>query len=295
MIAIYRRELRSYMTSVYGLLFAAVLLLVAGIVMYRINLLNGLADTSYNLVGYGEYTLGILLPLIAMRAMTRDRKTGIDLFYLSLPLRTSAVVMGKYLAALTLMVLPTGILALYPLLLSGYGKINMVGAYTSLLMYFLLAAALLGLCMFLASLTKYMAVAVILGIVGCAFFCFVPNLVLYYLPYTALASFVGFGVLAILLTVIAWFATRSTLATAITAAAAVIPLTVLYILDAFVFKWGAFEGLFYVVLAHSSPFHQFQSVITSGYFDLFSVIVMLAFAAFFLLLTVQSVNRRRMA
>ena len=112
-------------------------------------------------------------------------------------------------------------------------------------------------------------------------------------PYTALASFIVLGILSVLLILVAWFATKSVAVTAATAAATVLPLTTLYVLDAFVCKWGAFEGLISLILMQMSPFKHFYATVGDKYFDLFGIAVTLSFTAFFLLLTAQSLNRRR--
>lgn len=292
MNAVYKRELKAQMTSMYGLLFAAILLCVVAVVMYRINLQVGLADTSYNLMGFCEYALALTIPVLCMRSVTYDRKHGTDRLYFSLPLRTSTVVLGKYFALLTVFAIPMAVICLYPLFLNGFGNVNFSSAYTSILTFFLLGAALIALCMFIASLTRYMVVSAVTGVLSCALLYLMPHLA-ELIPYTSLASFVGFGILAILAIVIAWFSTKSPMVTAITAAVTVLPLTVLYVLDAFVFSWGIFEDPFYLLVKKFSPFGHFYSAVTEMYLDLFSVATMLAFTAFFLLLTVQSMDRRR--
>ncbi len=292
--AVYKRELKALMTSIYGFAAAAILLCVVGVVMFRINLLEGIADASYNLMGFGEYALCLTIPVLCMRSVTYDKKHGTDRLYSALPLRTTTVVLSKFLAVLTVFAIPMVLIALYPLLLRSFGEINLSGAYASILMFFLLGAALVALCMFISTLTRYMVVSAVVGVVSCALLYLMPRLALQ-VPYTALASFIGLGILAILAMVVARLVTKSPVVTAVTAAVTVLPLITLYMLDAFVFKWGAFEGLISLILMRSSPFEHFYTTVSDAYFDLFAVVVTLAFTAFFLLLTVQSMDRRRRA
>ena len=58
-------------------------------------------------------------------------------------MRLSDVVMGKYLALLTVLAVPCLIMGLYPLLLSQWGNVSMINAYSTLLAFFLLGACLL--------------------------------------------------------------------------------------------------------------------------------------------------------
>ena len=292
--AVYKRELKALMTNVYGPAFAAILLCVVGVVMYEINFVIGLADTSYNLTGWAEYVLCLFIPPLCMRSVTYDRKHGTDRLYFSLPMRMSSVILGKYFAILTVVAAPLIVLALYPLLLTTMGQVNLAASYASLVMYFLTAAAMIALCMFIASLTRYMVVASLAGVAACALVYFM-HFFASWVPYTALASFIGLGILSVLLILVAWFATKSVAVTAVTAAATVLPLTTLYVLDAFVCQWGIFEGLISLILMQVSPFNHFYATVEDQYFDLFGVAVTLSFTAFFLLLTVQSMSRRRRA
>ncbi len=291
--AVYKREIKSLMTDIYGFLLAAVVLLGVGMTMYKINLYYGFADASYNQMGWGEYALCLMIPLVCMKSVTGDRKQGTDVLYRTLPLSTTVVVLGKFFALLTVLALPIAVMSLYPLLLSAFGEVNFLSAYSAILLYFFLGAALIALCMFLSSLTRYMILSAIVGIAVCVLVMFAPSLLLY-LPFTPVISLVGFAVLAALIAVAAWLFTKNIPATVITAMILFIPLGTLYVLDA-VLQWQLFEGLLYLVASYVSPFQQFQNSVSDGLFDLFSVTVMVSFAVFFLFLTVRSMNRRRLS
>lgn len=296
MFAVYKREIKAYVNNVYGFLFAAVLLLVLGVMVFLYNLNAALADISFALVqgGYSEFVLMLMIPVLCMRIMAEDKHRKTDLLYLSLPLRTGAVVMGKYLALLTVFTAPMLIVSLYPIVLHWFGDVNFASSYATIFTYYLLGAALLAMCMFLSSLTNHVAVAGVLGVAACVVLYFLPLLV-ELLPYTPVVSLIGLGILSILLIVISWFSSRRLTVTAVTAAATVLPLGVLFVLDSFVFKWGAFEGLLPTVISYASPFRQFETTATSSTFDLFGVSIILSFAAFFVFLTVQSADKRRWA
>ena len=166
MFAVYKRELRAYMSNVYGWLFMAVLLLFEGFMMFLENLVAGSPNIEYALL-MGEYALLLMIPILCMRSMAEDRRNKTDMFYLSLPMRTSAVVLGKYFALLTVYALPCAVIGLYPLVLGLFGTVNYVGGYSALLFFFLLGAALIAVCQFLSSLTDNLVVAAVLGVLGC--------------------------------------------------------------------------------------------------------------------------------
>ena len=286
MSAVYKRELRAYMNNVYGWLFMAILLLFTGYMMFQNNLYNGAPEFELTLSG-SQYALLLLIPILCMRSMAEDRHNKTDMFYLSLPMKTSSVVLGKYLAMLTVYAIPCVILCVYPLVLGVFGPLNYLVAYLAILLFLILGAALIAVCQFLSSLTDNLVIAAVLGVLAVAVLLFAPWLS-YVIPLTAIASFIGFVVLALLLAGIAFLATHNLNVTAITAAVAVVPLSVIYILSR-----SSFEGLFPSLLQFISPFAHFAAFCQFGTFSVQSLILLLSYPVLFVFLTVQSADKKR--
>lgn len=286
MLAVYKRELRAYMNNVYGWLFMAIFLLFAGYVMFQNNLYDGAPEFELTMSA-SQYALLLLIPILCMRSMAEDRHNKTDMFYLSLPMKTTSVVLGKYLAMLTVYAIPCVILCVYPLVLGAFGPLNYLIAYLSILLFLILGAALIAVCQFLSSLTDNLVIAAVLGVVAVAALLFAPWLS-YVIPGTAIASFIGFVVLALLLAGIAFLATHNLNVTAITGAAAVVPLSVIYILSR-----SSFEGLFPALLQFISPFAHFSAFCEFGTFSVQSLILLLSYPVLFVFLTVQSADKKR--
>ncbi len=162
MFAVYKREMRAYIHNFYGWLFAAVLLMTAGITVFVFNFLAGAADMLYAMPELA-YAVAVMAPVLCMFSLPADRRSGMDDMYRSLPIKTGTVILAKYLAMLTVLAVPTLVLCLYPLLLSLYSAAAVFGAYAALLVFFLLGAAALAICLFLSSFTKHRWVAAGLG------------------------------------------------------------------------------------------------------------------------------------
>ena len=286
MSAVYKRELRAYMNNVYGWLFMAIFLLFTSYVMFQNNLYDGMPEFELTLSG-SQYALLLLIPILCMRSMAEDRHNKTDMFYLSLPMKTSSVVLGKYLAMLTVYAIPCVILCVYPLVLGAFGPVNYLVAYLAILLFLILGAALIAVCQFLSSLTDNLVIAAVLGVLAVAVLLFAPWLS-YVIPLTAIASFIGFVVLALLLAGIAFLATHNLNVTAITAAVAVVPLSVIYILSR-----SSFEGLFPSLLQFISPFAHFAAFCQFGTFSVQSLILLLSYPVLFVFLTVQSADKKR--
>ena len=286
MLAIYKRELKSYLTSMYGFLFMFLMLLFTGFSVWSTNLLYGYADISYALA-QSELILIIAIPVLCMKSLASDMHNKTDMFLRSLPIKTADIVLGKYLALLTVFALPTLIIALYPVVLGFYGEVNYLSAYTALLGFFLLGAALIAVCQFLSSLTENVIVAAVLSIIAVLAMYFMYDIA-YVLPKGALASFISFVIVALLVAVAVYFGTKNVMIALVTAAVIIIPLLVLYIL------FGAsFEALFPRLLLFISPFVSFQQRIISGLLDLAAVATLLSYVVFFVFLTHQSVDKKR--
>ena len=114
MLAVYKRELKAYTNNVYGWLFAAVLLVFMGIAVFLCNFLSDYPGIEYPLL-YAQYALIILVPILCMRSMSEDKRNKTDMFYRALPLTSAAVVLGKYLALLTVLAVPCLLICVYPL------------------------------------------------------------------------------------------------------------------------------------------------------------------------------------
>ena len=288
MTAVYKRELRAYMSNVYGWLFMAVLLLFVGFLVFLENLMAGQPSIEYALLG-GEYVLPLLIPVLCMRSMAEDRRNKTDMFYLSLPMKTSAVVLGKYFALLTVFALPCGVIATYPLVLGAFGNVNFLGAYASLLFFFLLGAALIAVCQFLSALTDNLVVAAVLGVIGSLVLFALPILG-YVLPEAAVVSFAGLLVLYALAAGITYLATRNSILTVIVAALLIIPTSVAYLLIP-----ELFAGLLPALLVFFGPFGHFENAAAVGIFNVSSLVLLLSYALFFVVLTVRAADKKRWA
>ena len=94
MLAIYKRELKSYFQSMVGCVFIAFLMVFTGIYFMAYNLTAGYPYFSYTLSGsLIVFIVGI--PLITMRSFSEERKNKTDQLLLTAPVSLGKVVMGR--------------------------------------------------------------------------------------------------------------------------------------------------------------------------------------------------------
>ena len=132
MTAIYKRELKTFFTTVTGWLFIAAHICLAGLYFFAINLLSG-----YSNVGQSFSSILFLLllstPILSMRMLAEERKQKTDQLILTSPVSIGGIVVGKYLAMATVFTIPVAVMALFPLILSRYGTVPMGESYTAAL------------------------------------------------------------------------------------------------------------------------------------------------------------------
>lgn len=285
MTAIYQRELRSYFHGMTGYVFIAFLLVFAGIYTMFYNLSSGYPNFEYVLQAMTIIFL-IAIPVLTMRVIAEERRQKTDPLLYTLPLGMTRVVLGKYLAMITVVAVPCVVMAFYPLLLSTFGTVSFPTAYGALVGFFLLSAALSAIGLLISSLTENQAVA--------AGVCFGVMLLLYFM--SSLSSFVpssagaSLGALLVTILVIAVLVRVFTKSSA--AALLVGVLGEGCLLGAYLAASDAFAGLFGRVVDGLSVFTRFDTF-AEGMFDWTAVIYYLSIIAVALFLAVQTMEKRR--
>ena len=285
MRAIYEKELRSSFCSVTGFLFAAFVLLFTGIYCMAINLSGGYPNFEYTLSNM-TFIFLVAIPVLTMRSVAEERRQRTDQLLYSLPLSMTKVVLGKYFAMLTVVALPFAVMALYPLILALYGPVNLLSAYGNLLAFFLLAASLVAVGMFMSALAENQVIAAVLTFVSLLVLFFLGDLATY-IPTTATASYLVLAAMAALLSLLLLYLTKSF-------PVAAIALVVLEVGMGAVFyvKPSLLEGLVPELLGGLSVFDRYSAFV-GQIFDLTGIVYFISFSAVFLFLTVQALEKRR--
>ena len=160
MLAIYKREVRSYFQSMVGCVFVAFLIAFTGIYFMAYNLTAGYPYFSYTLSGtLIVFIVGI--PLITMRSFSEERKNKTDQLLLTAPVSLWKVVLGKYLAMVTVIGIPNVIFCAFPLIIKAQGTAYLKVDYISIGVFFLLGCVYAAIGMFLSALTESQMIAFI--------------------------------------------------------------------------------------------------------------------------------------
>lgn len=285
MKAVFKHEFSSYFTSLTGYLFTAIVLLFAGIFTWVYNLSERLANFEYALNGMSLVLL-FCVPVLTMRVLAEERKQKTDQLLYALPLSMTNVILGKYLAMVAMLLIPTAIIGTYPLILAGYGAVYLPASYSALLAFFLLACSLLAIGMFLSSLSSNPIISAVLCF-GALLFLYLMSNLANFVSGAAGGSLAAFAVIAALLAVLVWRMTKSVMPAIITGAVLESGLLITFLVKDTLFE-GAFPGLMRAL----SPFDRYLSFI-NGVFDVTSIVFYLTVIVLFVMFTVQMMEKRR--
>lgn len=285
MIAILKHELRTYFHSLTAYIFGAFLLAFVGIGAMLYNLQAAVSNFEY-VLSFSSMIFVVIVPVLTMRVIAEERKQKTDQLLYSLPVSTTEVILGKYLALLLVYLLPLLIISIYPLIFAQYGAVYLPTSYGSLIAFFIMGAALIAMGIFFSSLTENQGFAAGIGIAVILLNYFSVSLA-EYVSATALGSAI---VLALLAAGLGWLLSYLTknrnlgLGVGCVLVAAV---AVIFLVDETVF-----EGLLPNIMKTLSLFSRFETFV-SGVFDITAVVYFLCVSVFFLFLSVQSLEKRR--
>lgn len=164
MAAIYKREFKSFFNSFIGWLYVAVMLAVIGIYFFICNMLVGYPTISYALQSV-VFLVVFTIPILSMRSFSEERKYKTDQLILTSPVSVGKIVMGKYLALVTVYAIPLVIIGITPLILMFVGEFQTGLSYTSLLGFFLYGCLGLAVGMFVSSLTESVVISAVLTLI----------------------------------------------------------------------------------------------------------------------------------
>ncbi|MGN0163888.1 MAG: ABC transporter permease [Candidatus Ornithomonoglobus sp.] len=160
MKAIFKRELRSYFSSMPGYIFLAMFLLLAGVLFYLNNIVFGVTSVK-NLFQLLTTWAVFILPILTMRLFAEDRKLKTDQLLMTAPVSVKSVVLGKFLAAFTMVAAALFVMLIYTIIISFFGTVNWAETISCFIGFALLCAVVLSIGAFMSSLTDSQIVAAI--------------------------------------------------------------------------------------------------------------------------------------
>lgn len=286
MLAIYKRELRSYFQSMVGCVFIAFLIAFTGIYFMAYNMSAGYPYFSYTLSGsLIVFLVGI--PLITMRSFSEERKNKTDQLLLTAPVSLGKVVLGKYLAMGTVIAIPNVIFCIFPLIIKSQGTAYLMVDYISIGVFFLLGCVYAAIGMFLSALTESQIIAFI-STFGILLVLYLWDGILSLLPGTAVSGLVVVLILVILIAVYIWNMTENMVLAGGTGVIGSAAAVIVYFV-----KSSLYENLLSNLLGRLALANVFTDITNNSIVDLSGITLYLSVIAVFVFLTVQAIQKRR--
>lgn len=171
MLAIFKREMRSYFTGIIGYAFLVIYLVAAGVLFSYTTLFA----MSANVTTYFTLMLifaAVILPILTMKSFSEERKTKTEQLILTAPVSIPGMVVGKFLASYAMFAGATLFTSLYFLLLTPYAPLKVWTLVGNIVALLLVGMVFIAIGLFVSSLTENQlsaavgTIAIILGLLG---------------------------------------------------------------------------------------------------------------------------------
>ena len=162
MRAIFHRELATYFLTPIGYLYVGVFLSISSLI-FGLNNLSSLTSDLSGLFSMMSYVWMLLTPVLVMRLLAGERKQMTDQLLFTAPVRAGEVVLGKYLAACTVLLISVLLSLVYVLLVALQGRVYPEELFTLNLGFTLQGCAFIALDLMMSSLAKSPATATALA------------------------------------------------------------------------------------------------------------------------------------
>ena len=178
MLALYLKEIKSFLSSIIGYVFILIYLVASGlfhwVISYNTNLLEGVEADLIPFFNLSPIIFLILIPAITMRSIAEEKRTGTIELLFTRPISDLQILLAKYAASVTLL-----LIALAPTLVYYFtmyylgdpvGIIDTGATITSYIGLVLLGASFISIGIFASSITSSQIVAFILSMFLCWLF-----------------------------------------------------------------------------------------------------------------------------
>ena len=149
MRSIWKRELQGYFFTPVGYVFMGVFLLLSSVIFF-LTIMQTRSSDLLAFIGTMSYLWMLLCPVLTMRLLAEERQKRTDQLLLTSPVSLPGVVLGKYFAAVTVMLLTVLLTLLFVLIVAIYGQVYPAELAVSYLGFILQGCAFIAIDLFLS-------------------------------------------------------------------------------------------------------------------------------------------------
>ena len=162
MKAVWKREMQGYFYTATGYVFLGVFLTVSSVLFY-LKILSQRSGDLPTFIGDLSFLWMLLSPILTMRLLAEETQKKTDQLLLTSPVSLPRIVIGKYLAAVTVLLTAAVLMLLYALIVALYGKVYPAELTVNYLGFILQGCAFAALDLFLSGCTGTPVTAAVLA------------------------------------------------------------------------------------------------------------------------------------
>lgn len=153
MLAVFKKEMRSYFTSVIGYVFLVLYLTLAGLI-FCFTTLFAMSSSVTEFYSYMMVISAVVLPLLTMKSFSEERKGKTEQLLLTSPVSITGIVIGKFLAAYVMFAACMVLNSLYFLILLNYSSLKIILLIGNLVAILLVGMVFIAIGLFVSALTE---------------------------------------------------------------------------------------------------------------------------------------------
>ena len=165
MWAIFKKELKTYFLSPIGYIAIGIFMLVYSIFFYLTTIMYGSLDMGNLYYATARYGLLLIIPLLTMRMFAEERKNGTEQLLLTSPRSVTSIVLGKFFAAVMVIVITLLLSIIYSVIVSFFGNLNITTIILTMIGFLIVAMAAISIGMLASSITENQIISAIITIV----------------------------------------------------------------------------------------------------------------------------------
>ncbi len=160
LLSIWKRELQGYFYTPVGYVFMGVFLTLSS-VMFFLTIMQSRSSDLLSFIGMMSYLWMLLCPVLTMRLLAEEKQKRTDQLLLTSPVSLPGIVLGKYLAAVTVLALAVLLTGLFVAIVAIYGQVYPGELMVGYLGFVLQGCAFIALDLFISGCTSNQVTAVV--------------------------------------------------------------------------------------------------------------------------------------
>ncbi|MBR6667391.1 MAG: ABC-2 transporter permease [Clostridia bacterium] len=160
MLSIWKRELQGYFFTPVGYVFMGVFLTLSSVIFF-LTIMQSRSSDLLSFIGTMSYLWMLLCPVLTMRLLAEEKQKRTDQLLLTSPVSLPGIVLGKYLAAVTVMALTVLLTGLFVLIVAIYGQVYSGELVVGYLGFLLQGCAFIAMDLFISGCTSNQVTAVV--------------------------------------------------------------------------------------------------------------------------------------